>query len=80
MWAVVLGVLFGLVVPFLGVFLGLQVSTALGNILAFPVIAIVYITDTPFGMWSGWQFAVAAVLSVVLWTAFFALIGKLFGR
>ncbi len=42
--AAILGVLFGLVTPVVGVFLGLQVSALLGNILAWPLIAMSVLT------------------------------------
>ena len=73
----ILGVLFGLLMPAVGIFVGLQVSTTLGNVLAFPVIAVVSITGVPFGMWSAWHILIAALLSICIWTVIFSLLDKL---
>ena len=71
-----LGTLFGLLVPYIGMFLGLQVSTKLGNIFAFPVILLVAITDKPFGTWNIWLFLTAALISIAFWTLIFAALDK----
>lgn len=78
--ALALGGIFGLIAPFVGIFMGLQVSVILGNILALPVIGLVYVTGTPFGMWSPALMIAAVVLSIVLWALIFALIARLLGR
>ena len=78
--ALVWGGIFGLVAPFVGIFFGLQISVVLGNILAFPVIALVYVTGTPFGMWSPILTITAVVLSVVAWALIFGVLAKLLGR
>jgi len=70
------GVILGLLVPVIGVFVGLQVSTLLGNILAFPIILIVSITGTPFGYWGAGMWVLAAVLSIGLWTAIVAFVSS----
>ncbi len=64
-----LGIVLGLVVPYIGIFAGLQVSTLLGNILAFPLIAVSYITGEPFGMWGAPLWIFAILLSIIIWTA-----------
>lgn len=69
-----LGAVLGLVMPVVGVFFGLQVSTTLGNILAFPVIAIAAFTDMPFGTWHAGLWIIAMLLSVLAWTLIVALI------
>jgi ABC-type dipeptide/oligopeptide/nickel transport system permease subunit len=71
------GGIFGLVAPFIGMFFGLQVSTVLGNILAFPVIALVYITGTPFGFWGGGLYVLAITLSIVAWALIFGVASTL---
>lgn len=77
---VVLGIVLGILVPHIGVFVGLQVSTMLGNILAFPLITISFITDTPFGMWSPALWILAVVVSIVVWTVIIAVIDNLIRR
>lgn len=78
--ALIIGGVFGLVAPFVGIFMGLQVSVILGNILAFPIIGLVYVTGTPFGMWSSALMIAAIVLSTVLWALIFALIARVIRR
>lgn len=78
--ALIWGGIFGLLAPFIGIFLGLQVSTTLGNILAFPVIGLSYATGVPFGMWHWSMLLLAVALSVVLWALIFALVAKLFRK
>lgn len=78
--AIIIGGFFGLIAPFVGIFLGLQVSTILGDILAFPVIGLVYVTGTPFGMWEAPLMIVAFALSIVLWALIFGLIARLLKR
>ncbi len=74
------GILLGLIVPVLGIFIGLQVSTTLGTILAFPAIALAFITGVPLGMWHPALFGVAALLSVALWIAICAVADSFFRK
>ena len=74
------GVLFGLIAPFAGIFAGLQISAALGNILAFPVILLMLITESPFGAWGIPTMAFAILLSVVLWALIFGGISMLISQ
>jgi hypothetical protein len=78
--AFIWGGLFGLIAPFIGIFLGLQVSTLLGNIFAFPLIGIAYMTGQPFGMWHPALMIGAAILSIVVWALIFGIIARLFRR
>ena len=75
--SLILGGTFGLIAPFVGLFLGLQVSVIIGNILAFPVIGLAYLTGQPFGMWHPLMMVLAIVLSVVTWALIFSFIAKL---
>ena len=70
------GGVFGLIAPIIGMFFGLQVSTVLGTIFAFPVIALVYVTGQPFGYWGGGMMVLAFALSAVAWALIFWLVGK----
>ena len=78
--ALVWGGVFGLIAPFIGIFLGLQVSTLAGNILAFPIIGLSYLTGEPFGFWSTGTMVGAFAFSVVVWALIFALLARLFTR
>lgn len=78
--ALVWGGIFGLAAPFIGIFLGLQVSTLAGNILAFPIIGLSYLTGEPFGFWGTGKMLGAFALSVVVWALIFALLVRLFTR
>lgn len=71
-WLIIGGV-FGLFAPFIGIFIGLQVSVIFGNFLAFPIIALAFITGKPFGTWSAGFMIFAVVLSVVVWALVFGL-------
>ena len=73
----ILGIALGLIVPYIGIFAGLQVSVTLGNILAFPIITVAYVTGTPFGMWHPALWLLAAVLSIVVWTVIVAIVDRL---
>lgn len=74
------GGLFGLIAPFIGIFAGLQISTTVGNILAFPIIGLSALTGVPFGMWGAGMMLFAFALSVVVWALIFSLIAKLFTK
>jgi hypothetical protein len=63
------GILLGLVVPYLGLFFGLQVSTTLGNILAWPLLLVAAVSATPIGMFSGLHWLFAITLSCAFWTS-----------
>jgi hypothetical protein len=74
----VLGALFGLIVPSIGIFVGLQVSTTVGNILAFPFIFVSLITGITLGMWSPVIWMAAIIVSIAIWTGIFAVIDTFF--
>ena len=73
----ILGIIVGIIAPVVGVFFGLQASPILGNILAAPLILLTLITGTPFGMMPIWMKLLSLPISIVIWTAIFALIDKL---
>lgn len=75
--AIIGGAIFGLIAPFVGIFLGLQVSTILGNILAFPIIGVSAVVGVPFGLWPLWGMIGALLLSIVVWALVFGLISLL---
>ena len=78
--ALFVGGVWGIIAPFAGIFFGLQVSSVVGNVLAFPVVALVYLTGTPFGMWDSWQLVVALTASVVIWAFIFGFAAKLLAQ
>ena len=78
--ALLWGGVFGLVAPFVGVFVGLQVSPMVANVLMFPVLAMSVMLGSPFGMWSPALMLVALVLSVIVWALVFAAVDMLVKR
>ncbi len=62
------GILLGLLTPVAGIFIGLQISTTFGTILAWPLVLMSFLTGIPFGMWSPLLWLVAMILSVIVWT------------
>lgn len=73
----IFGALFGLLAPFLGLFIGLQVSPALGTILIFPFILASGIFDIPVGHFSAPVWAALIVVSSICWAIIFAAFGLL---
>ena len=71
------GGVFGLVAPFIGMFIGLQVSPMVANILMFPVIAMSAALNSRFGMWSPALMLAALVLSVIVWALVFVAVDML---
>lgn len=67
--------LFGLIAPFIGLFVGLQVSPLLANILMFPIIAVSAATDTPIGEMPGLLWVGMVLLSGVVWSALLSVPG-----
>jgi len=75
--ALVWGGVFGLVAPFIGMFIGLQVSPVVANVLMFPIIAMAAGLNSPFGMWSPALMLAALVLSVIVWALVFVAVDML---
>jgi len=78
--ALLWGGVFGLVAPFVGVFVGLQVSPMVANVLMFPVLAMSVMLGSPFGMWSPALMLVALVLSVIVWALVFLAVKMVLGQ
>ena len=78
--ALMWGGVFGLVAPFVGMFVGLQVSPMVANVLMFPIIAMAAGLNSPFGMWSPALMLAALVLSVIVWALVFAAVDMLVKR
>ena len=74
------GSVFGLIAPYVGVFVGLQVSVVLGNILTFPLIILAALTDSVFGNWGLPFLLLATALSVVIWALIFGVVGLLLNQ
>lgn len=72
------GIVLGLVMPIIGVFMGLQVSTTLGSLFAFPFIVVSYLTNTPFGNWNIFFWIIAFALSIGLWIAILKILKRIF--
>lgn len=78
--AIFWGAAFGLIIPLVGLFLGLQVSVAVGSVFAFPIVLVAILTGTPFATWSASYFIGAFALSAVIWAMVFGIAAKLFNR
>ncbi|KKW44602.1 MAG: hypothetical protein UY94_C0019G0012 [Parcubacteria group bacterium GW2011_GWA2_56_21] len=78
--ALLWGGVFGLVAPFVGMFVGLQVSPMVANVLMFPVLAMSVMLGSPFGMWSPALMLVALVLSVIVWALVFLAVKMVLGQ
>jgi hypothetical protein len=78
--ALLWGALFGLIAPFVGLVVGLQVSPTIANIVMFPIIALAAVLKSPFGMWSTELKIGGLVLSIVVWALLFAAVSRLLRR
>ena len=74
--AYVLAAIMGVCMPIAGVFLGLQVSTLLGNIFAHPLLLVSIITGEPIGSFSAFWWVIAVALSIFEWILLFYLIQR----
>ena len=63
----IIGGVFGLLAPFIGLFVGLQVSTVLATLLLLPFFVFSALTHTPIGDIDTWVWAFLVLLSGVLW-------------
>ena len=61
----VIGIAVGIVVPAVGLFIGLQVSPALGTVLVAPYIGVAALFDTYFGNMSGFARLLGLGLSIL---------------
>lgn len=77
MKSALLGFGFGLIAPLIGLFVGLQLSIVLANILMWPVLLVSMVTSTPFGMMSSGLRLAAWLFSAIAWSAVFY-IGSIF--
>ncbi len=77
--ALIWGGVSGLVAPVVGLFVGLQVSPMLANVLMFPIIGLAAVSGGSFGQ-NPSVFLVGIVLSVVVWALVFGIVAKLLKR
>lgn len=78
--ALIWGGVFGFAAPFIGIFIGLQVSPTIANVLMFPVLILSELLSSPFGAWSPGLMLAGLILSVVTWAVVFAVVGGLVKR
>ena len=78
--AAILGFLFGAITPFVGVFLGLQISPFLGTLFAFPFLAAGWMFGEPFGSLSPLIKVGALLLSGLVWSFIFLSTAKALSR
>ena len=75
--ALIWGGVFGLAAPFIGLFVGLQVSATVANVLMFPVLILSEVLNAPFGMWSPGLMFTGLFVSIVVWALVFAAVSAL---
>ena len=74
------GSFIGIIAPFFGIFLGLQVHPIIGNIFSFPLIIVSRISSTPFGQMNFGLRLLGLTISVVCWIAIVFFLKKLFSK
>ena len=72
--AFIFGAIFGLLAPIFGLFIGLQVSPALGSLMLFPFVLFSILLNEGFLNFPLFLKLFIGVLSVVLWGFIFVLI------
>lgn len=78
--AATVGFVFGLISPLVGVFLGLQVSSTLGTLFAFPLIVAGWLIGEPFGQLSTLARVATLLISGCVWCAVFTWIAAVLNR
>ena len=71
------GAVFGLFAPIVGLFIGLQISPIVADILMWPVLLLARIVGTPFGSWGWGLISTGLIVSILLWSMVFALVQRL---
>jgi hypothetical protein len=74
------GFVFGLIAPVIGLFIGLQISTAVDTLFTFPIIGVSTLLDVPFGLMTTAVRLGAWLFSGIVWAVIFCIIGLLVGR
>jgi hypothetical protein len=72
-----IGVLFGFIAPFIGLFAGSQVAPWLGNILMFPFVLIGMLINQPLGTMPTLWLMIGLIASMISWGLIFILFAKL---
>ena len=76
-FAACLGFLAGPILTYLGLFAGLQVSSMIGTVLAFPLIAMSIAMGKPIGAFSEFAMMLGLLFSCLFWSGVFVLIAAL---
>lgn len=71
------GALFGMISPFIGLFVGSQVLPFFGTVLMFPIVLISQLVDKPFGEFSIGLMIISVLVSIVVWGIVLVLLGRL---
>ena len=79
MKSIITGFIIGLLLPVIAIFVGLQVSPALANILLFPTSLVSQLFDQPFGDLPNMARIGLWLFSGVFWACVFWLAGR-FGK
>ncbi len=78
--ATIAGFIFGLIIPWIGLYIGLAVNTTIGSLLTLPWIAIAAIAGEAMLELPLVLKLAAFVLSGLIWSAIFAVAGRLLYR
>lgn len=76
----IIGAIFGVIASVLGLFVGLQISPVLANILLFPLLIISKIVQQPLGEWSIFLRIISLLFSMLLWGLVFSGITQLLSK
>ncbi len=71
--ALLWGALFGLLAPIVGLFLGLQVSVVIANVLLWPALLMSSVLGAPLGTWNIWLMLGGMLVSVLVWALVFGI-------
>jgi len=71
------GFLFGLLMPIFGLFVGLQISSLLANVMLFPLVVLSDLTGIVFGKASSLERILFILFSGVFWALLFLAVSRL---
>jgi hypothetical protein len=72
--ALLWGALFGFLAPIVGLFVGLQVSVIVANILLWPALLMSAILNAPLGNWSLGLMLTGMLVSIIIWSLTFGIV------
>lgn len=73
----IIGAVFGVFASVFGLFVGLQLSPVLANILLFPLFIMGKILNQPLGNWSVFSRIIGLLFSMLMWGMVFVGVAKI---